>query len=1562
MHRFIAVVMLSVLFDRPLFAQGDTPPLPTLLSPMAVSPNSASLGKFGEIPVGYFTGIPTINIPIYEINSGGLKVPITLDYHAGGVKVEDIASWVGLGWALNAGGVITRQVRGVPDDSGPFNFLLTHDSITKYINGTMQDPLTYCENITRGMMDSERDLFFYNFGSDAGKFIFDSLGGCVPMTTSRIKIEFGSFLGKDNVFKITDLHGNQYFFTDKETTTYGFSTNNSYSQSAYDATSSWYLTQINNLLNSDSITFSYGGVINNITTLGTQTKYWGQGCVINQPNFIATGSNVVHGRVLTAIHFKNGTITFNASTQNRCDIISDRSLSSIVIQNTDNSFYKKYTFHQSFISQSSLPTTTCDPSHPENARLFLDSLSFSDTANVIGKYKFNYLSRDVLPSRFSFSQDMWGYYNGVPNTSMIPTVFMPGGVLLTGANRDPNFAYMQAGTLNSIVYPTGGSTEFQYEPNAVNNLSTDQSTTVANHQFIFSISDPTPRLIDTTFVINDDNGGGGVTMTWTYSPINGCSGALRVGCPVTKLVDGSGNILAISGNSSQFVNKGTFHIKLDLRGLDDNITNADLSAYSLVLSWKTLAVSVDSLRYNAPVGGLRVKQITNYTAPNSIATVKKYTYLMPDSAYYSSGRLLSYPIYFGMVGFVDVHDGGINCSATTITSTSNATMATDRSSYVTYKYVQEFLGTNGEFGKNQYQFNSADQFQDIVYTTPPFAPSISRDWERGQLIREKNFRYAGSSSGYQLVKESIHQYQNNLTNVYNNLKVAYGLIVASTTWVTGDLSNYPRSPYYLEAGWTPLMTDTIRTYDLSDLTKYNETVTTYTYSNTHYQPVTVTTTNSKGEVVVTQNKYPLDYPGLTATDNFTAGILNLQNKNVITPVIEKYTQRQRADGSNNRTLNGIVTSYRPDRALPDTIWATEFAAPSTNFTPSSVSGGRIIKSGAYQSQIEMLRYDTTGNIVEQRKKTDVRHNYIWDYQSSYPVAEVVNADSASIAYTSFEAENSGNWIVGAGAIDSLRGITGRKSYVLSGGGTISKSGLSLARTYIVSYWTQNAFSFTVAGTISSYPMKGKTVNGWTLYVHKVTGQSNIVIQGSGHIDELRLYPAEAQMTTYTFEPLVGMTSACDVGNRITYYEYDGIQRLKRIRDQDYNIIKSIDYQYQAATGCGNTCFIMTMQTLAGTNTLGYPVGVFDVNGKLIGNAAGPSQYVTLWNSDTADHRVGTLAVGGDSLHFNMTLNSGQALPSGVTGCRYYQFDLAWNNIDAIRNHNGAYVDFGDGIGMKLSSVYTVAAPVPANTTANMIYDGEELTTAPYYVHTYPDSSLKTITIYHNDDVLHDHIDNMDGPATSLTKMQHFRGNLPQNLYLFGGSCYQTASMNSIDSIYNWSSIHNITYLNFNNGDGANPFKHMNYAQDFMQYNSRLETIHTARGYYQSGYRDTTFRLSRLKSDWNTYFTRLQFLFINDDHWNREDLSALHQLSFFILYATTQNHQDDPSSPLIPLPVSEIDAIFNQIANGAGQTVSNGYIFLFSGGSNRSATSDAAVRQLLSKGWVLYVNGSYLTNP
>ncbi len=218
------------------------------------------------------------------------------------------------------------------------------------------------------------------------------------------------------------------------------------------------------------------------------------------------------------------------------------------------------------------------------------------------------------------------------------------------------------------------------------------------------------------------------------------------------------------------------------------------------------------------------------------------------------------------------------------------------------------------------------------------------------------------------------------------------------------------------------------------------------------------------------------------------------------------------------------------------------------------------------------------------------------------------------------------------------------------------------------------------------------------------------------------------------------------------------------------------------------------------------------------------------------------------------------------------------------------------------------------------------------------------------------LDNSNSPAYSLMLLKNLRGNLPQQTTYIGASCYQQSSALTVANISNWNSINSVTQWILATGDYTNPCRNLGFAQDFMQNNMNLQTINTSRGVYLDGYIDTTFKISRLKINWNTYFTNLQALIISDDHWSREDLSSLTHLSLFAISAASLHHSFNPTNnPLVPIPVSVLDNIINQIAAGAGQNVINGTINLNSAGTDRSSVSDASFNLLKSKGWTIVIN-------
>ena len=107
---------------------------PTLPQVVPVSPEAASLGKYGEIPVNLASGKINYTIPLYTIDVNGFQWPIYLSYNYNGLVVEQDPPMTGLGWDLMATGRITRQVRGMPDERGGRSYLsYKKDVIVPYL-------------------------------------------------------------------------------------------------------------------------------------------------------------------------------------------------------------------------------------------------------------------------------------------------------------------------------------------------------------------------------------------------------------------------------------------------------------------------------------------------------------------------------------------------------------------------------------------------------------------------------------------------------------------------------------------------------------------------------------------------------------------------------------------------------------------------------------------------------------------------------------------------------------------------------------------------------------------------------------------------------------------------------------------------------------------------------------------------------------------------------------------------------------------------------------------------------------------------------------------------------------------------------------------------------------------------------------------------------------------------------------------------------------------------------------------------------------------------------------
>ncbi len=514
--------------------------------------------------------------------------------------------------------------------------------------------------------------------------------------------------------------------------------------------------------------------------------------------------------------------------------------------------------------------------------------------------------------------------------------------------------------------------------------------------------------------------------------------------------------------------------------------------------------------------GLRIDKIKQYDGVSSNINIKKFQY--------SGGKLLGrympfleYPwITYGWVD--DCPTAGetswytiywtyrVHADLTSLTEMAN-------NNVFGYDNVTVLYGENGENGKAVYEYESN------YPTNLPIYPGMVRFYMPVNLSQRNgiqksvtNYKFNGTTYIPVTKKETV----------YNSSEVS---TVSVGRRVSGSCFGYD-----ITTEWIKKAQEITSTYDESGANPVVET-SVYTYNNTHnLLPTSISFTNSKNEVVVSTLKYVHEAAAASG------GVYNtMVSKNMIAPLIEKIMTKNSKTVINSTTYkdwgNGIIQpefeKIQYDNNLPDV---------KTNYSQYDLQTGTVLE-----------RVDRNGIVI----------SYIYDYSGIYPIAEVVNASFNDIALTSFESDGKGNWVFSGSIFDYSDAPTGNKAYVLTGS-DITRSGLNTAKSYIVSYWS-NGGSYNVNGTSA---ITGKTRNGWTYYEHKVHNSSIVTVSGIGQIDELRLYPENSFMTSYTYKPLVGITTETDANNKTLYYEYDSFGRLVYLKDQDKNIIKAYEYHYK----------------------------------------------------------------------------------------------------------------------------------------------------------------------------------------------------------------------------------------------------------------------------------------------------------------------------------------------------------------------------------------------------------------
>lgn len=1217
------------------------------------SPNVSAMQRYGDIPVGHYTGTPNINIPLYEIKADDITIPISISYHSSGIKVADEASRVGLGWALDAGGVVSRQVVGA-DDFAQTGYQYHNTGLPEIVNGSEWNsgPLFYLQygcdlsiaglptnvnDFIRDGYDFQPDKYYFNLGKKAGRFILKRNRDVILESKEKIRI-----LCSDNVgssWEITTEDGTVYLFDQIETYT-GF----------YDPLiqgpsgqikSAWYLTKVTSPKGA-VVDFVYTTVLNNyIKPMGSYTQ-------TDNPHVFTTdtgnepcgalspqgpSARLTPGKeyttiLLDKIVFNSGEVKFLYSND-RQDVIGDYRLDKVQIfrktyNPSSNVLLKEWQFTQNYFRGESDQDYTEGSLNYMANRLRLASIKEYDAlGNSLQPYVFTYnndgMPASSLPSKTSFARDHWGYYNGkASNTSLIPEfTFLPTSDVakyylgIMKDNRDVDPYYSQLFILKEIKYPTGGKTTFDFESNDFDYAESDKYDRSYNRRLIeteqkrLSLYYPgnivgtqptSSQLVEKTLDLTDlavgDIGTASVSFDSYFFYSNtetNCLPTSYAGIMTYELVKENGVSVEnpIDPIYSNYVTcdpapgGGYRGFKIVRQyNLQPGKYIWKLTINTAINWLHTVALNVDYIGLAAKgigfAGGHRIKRISAFdNTTNTSPLVRTFEYKLEygDASIKSSGIRMAKPAY----SYYNVGVGSRSFACSDISdqylireSDSHTLTNGSKGGIVGYSKVSELIGYSGEFGKTEYLFDNRGHilapyilffplgnlgFFELVFQPPP--NSAIEYSGNGNLLRKIDYKWDGFN--FVKVAETINTYIDFIgTNpAWYAIEKRLGIGPLATHGYCGRYYNLVY-PAIVENRRLLTSTRSLK-YNENDPTQSINTYTEYEYDHaTHLQLKKKKEFINNGKVLVTAFTYPADYSDVNAG----ALVTEMKTSRWMHNSIITSKSILESEGSSN-LVGGAISRFqlKNGKVVNQEVAVLEIEQPvSTSSIPDYLPSSGATYPSNYSAKILFENFDISNNITQIKKKDDVASVYIWDYSKSYPIAEIRNATESNVAYTSFEADGSGNWTIPSTTRNSTHAITGSKSYSLTSG-NITKTGLVSGLKYVISYWSRSG-AITISGG-SIVTKTGRNVNGWTYYEAELTlSGTSVTLSGSAIIDELRLFTIGSLMKTYTYTPLLGLTSQVDETNHIQYFEYDGFGRLVVVKDQDYNVIKTFEYKYK----------------------------------------------------------------------------------------------------------------------------------------------------------------------------------------------------------------------------------------------------------------------------------------------------------------------------------------------------------------------------------------------------------------
>jgi len=1141
---FYTAVVLS-FFSAALYGQQN--PTNNYVPP---SPNAAALGKFADMPANIHTGLPQVSVPVYSWNdkNSGLNLNISLNYHAGGVKVEEIASNIGLGWALNAGGVVTRTMRGLPDEN-PAGFLNTPvlpNIATAAYDGQFIYPDVFSNNmqynpsyvieknnttqfstilsLAKNDVDAQQDIFYYNFNGRSGRFYIGKDGSILLQTKDNLKISAITYNNnKLYSFEIIDESGIQYVFDAREmTTTTSRIEEGDPLAPSYSYISSWYLSAIKSADRLQQINFTYldyNQDYNNGFSESLSMQYNSIGAPSPTTNIRSHSStfNDVQGKRIQKIEFPDLTsVDFTYAQTIRLDLNGDRALEQITVANAGKSF--GVVLQHDYFNNSAIGNPYM------KKRLRLDKVTEFGGLEQKPPYQFFY-NGYMLPDRNSVYLDHWGYpISSLRNIDTRISKIAPNtdnstlSAFLDGADKSPDSVYAVAGSLQSIQYPTGGTTTFEMESNEgfESYFSTIEKSkyaffnqTGANQYYNFDLNEASGSQASLKCTITETGRG-----PWDPNfPIDYPEEAIDQ-APVSLVLYNANQLWSTS------IYNGTYgNLKSLLTPI--NFTFPQSGTYKL----KFVFDDLDRVRFNVTTeiiytvspqakiaGGIRIKKMTIQSG-NGPQMVKEYEYKLANGQ--SSGKLATVPNYtyyrtntltFADCNWTSSYEfiGRINRG-----SESTQPLGAVQGSPIGYSTVTVREMDNGiANGKKVYEFTPLEYFDS--YDTYPYRNGEYISWGAGLPLKEETYNASGQLL-HSLENTYIIQRDKLTADQHRSLK--FGLIFDDNC-KTIDRQRYVATANYPIVGITQKTQQKERSYTGSN---FIETLTTYKYDNQYNQLIETKLTTSSDEII-TKVFYPYHYGNIPVYQQMV-------NQNRIGKEVKRESWKSK--GGVDFLIGGSATLYDWKdayiRPAADYILLTSapLSGAATNFNASEV----LTPLGSYEALSSFEKYNDKGAPVYMLHKLWVKSAFVWCTNGIYLKASARNANQTEIYVEDFE--QNGNV---ATAQSGAKGFNGSFTPAF----TVPNS-----REYMLSYWSYNGSNWIYSGEL---PYTGQTLMGL--------------------IDGVRIYPKDAEITSYTYDSLGGVTSVTDPKGLTNYYEYDNFNRLMLIKDHNGNIVKTYDYHYK----------------------------------------------------------------------------------------------------------------------------------------------------------------------------------------------------------------------------------------------------------------------------------------------------------------------------------------------------------------------------------------------------------------